>query len=211
MKPTRSAIEQGYDDVAEEYAVEFADELDKKPFDREILDQFAERLAGKGLVYEVGCGPGHITQYLKDRGIDIVGTDISQGMVNEAARLHPEISFQRCDMLALNTPDSSLTGVVGFYSIVHIERDHIVDALREFHRVMKPGGLLLLSFHAGTGVLQREEWYRKKVAVTWTLVEAEEMSRYLNMAGFEVERQEIRKPYGFEHPTDRIYVTANRP
>jgi len=44
------------------------DERDKKPFDRKMLDLLSERVAGLGIVCDMGCGPGQITRYLHDLG-----------------------------------------------------------------------------------------------------------------------------------------------
>ena len=49
---------RGYDRVAENYAAEYFDELGRKPFDREVLDEFAASVRSQGLVCEIGCGPG---------------------------------------------------------------------------------------------------------------------------------------------------------
>lgn len=58
-----------YDVAAEHYAATFAGELDGKPFDRDLLDRYAAALAGRGEVWDVGCGAaGHLTRYLADRG-----------------------------------------------------------------------------------------------------------------------------------------------
>jgi hypothetical protein len=69
-----SELESSYDRVARYYAAEYFDELCRKPFDRELLDRFAERVSGAGGIWEIGCGPGQIARYLKDRGVRIAGS-----------------------------------------------------------------------------------------------------------------------------------------
>ena len=49
-----------YDRVARPYADQFFTELERKPFDRELLDRFAERMRGRGRVCDLGCRPGHV-------------------------------------------------------------------------------------------------------------------------------------------------------
>ena len=58
-----------YDAVSEEYVQRISRELDHKPFDRELLDQFADRVRERGVVAEIGCGPGHVARYLHGRGV----------------------------------------------------------------------------------------------------------------------------------------------
>jgi hypothetical protein len=127
----QDAIQQSYDRIADEYAGHLYSELDNKPLDRELLTRFAARVKGKGEVCDMGCGPGHIARYLhdKDRGanrndnLDVFGLDLSPGMLEEARRLNPEISFRQGDMLALDLPNASLAGIAAFYAIVNLPRE----------------------------------------------------------------------------------------
>ncbi|MCP4005813.1 MAG: class I SAM-dependent methyltransferase [bacterium] len=47
---------------------------------------------------------------------------------------------------------------LAIYSIIHIPRELVRDALREFRRILAPGGRLLLSFHLGDDTTHLEEW-----------------------------------------------------
>src|SRR5687767_14656650 len=120
-----------YDRVAGEYAARLLDELDNKPLDRELLDRFAERVAGKGRVCDLGCGPGQIARYLHERGVDVFGLDLSPSMLEEARKAHPGIPFRQGDMRALDLPDNSLAGIAAFYSILHIPRDEVTAVLKK--------------------------------------------------------------------------------
>jgi len=211
MKKPQSEVEASYDLVANEFADEFFDELKRKPFDRELLDQFAESVRGQGQVCDIGCGPGQIGRYLHDRGVSISGIDLSQEMIRHARVLNPDINFEQDDMLNLDLQEASLAGIVCFYAIIHIGREDLMRALSEMYRVIKPGGKLLISFHGGAGELHRDEWYGKPVSIDVTLHEKEEMSRYLEAAGFEIERIVQREPYDFEYPTPRVYAFATKP
>jgi len=112
-------VRRSYDDIAHEYVAHIADELKDKPFDREVLDRFAARLQGAGPVCDLGCGPGHVAQYLHDRGTDVFGVDLSPGMIAEASKLHPQIRFQQGNMLALEIASGSLATVLAGYAIVN--------------------------------------------------------------------------------------------
>jgi ubiquinone/menaquinone biosynthesis C-methylase UbiE len=213
MDPTKKAInlKESYDRVAQHYAQEYYEELKRKPFDREILDDFAESVKGRGAVCEIGCGPGQIARYLKDKGTDVHGLDLSPEMVNCAHELNGDINFNQGDMLSLGAKDKSLAGIVSFYAIIHLKRDEVTKALKEMQRVLEPGGRLLVSFHGGEGQLHRDEWYGEPVAIDVTLFTSDEMKGYLELAGFEVERIAERDPYEFEYPTQRMYAFATKP
>ncbi|MBD3885168.1 methyltransferase domain-containing protein [Phormidium tenue FACHB-886] len=70
-------MQNSYDHVAEKYAKRFYDELDRKPFDRKMLDWFIEKMDGMGTVCDLGCGSGHIANYLHNRNLEVCGVDLS--------------------------------------------------------------------------------------------------------------------------------------
>jgi ubiquinone/menaquinone biosynthesis C-methylase UbiE len=209
-------VATSYDAIAELYAVDYADELSRKPFDRELLAKFAELIAS-GRVCDMGCGPGHLARHLAELGVDAMGVDISPVMLDVARRLNPKLRFEQGDMLRLPFPDSSFAGIVAFYSIIHIERPRITDALRELYRILEDGGHLLLSFHVGEGEVHRDEYYSQsgqkgpQIAFHATLFAIDELERYLEDASYKVEESLDREAYEFEYPSRRAYILARKP
>jgi SAM-dependent methyltransferase len=206
-----SDLEAGYDRVAEQYAAEFFDELTRKPFDCAMLDSFARRIRGQGLVYELGCGPGHVARYLKDRGVEMRGLDLSSEMVKVAGRLNPDIIFEQGDMANLKIAEQSLGGIVLFYSIIHLEKERVTDALTRMRCTLQVGGEIFLAFHAGEGKVHRDEWYGEPVSIDFRFFTGEEMTIHLDEAGYQDIKITQREPYDFEYPTPRCYVTATAP
>jgi SAM-dependent methyltransferase len=197
-----------YDRAAERYAETFFHELDRKPFDRELLDAFARAVRDRGRVCDLGCGPGHVARYLKERGVDVFGVDLSPQMVDVAARLNPGIAFEQGDMLTLDLRAGTLGGIVAFYSLIHLSRASVAPALREIRRVLAPGGLLLVSIHGGDGELHVDEFLGMPASIDATLFQPEEMGRYIRHAGFAIERISTRPPYEFEFQTTRVYISG---
>ena len=206
-------VRSGYDRVAGEYAEHFRDELEGKPFDRKMLDWLAEKVGGLGVICDMGCGPGQVARYLSDQGARVCGVDLSPGMVERAQRLHPGIPFRRGDMLALSgVADNSYGGVAAFYSIIHVPRTALPQALEELKRVLCPGGVLLLAFHIGREVIHRDEWWGKEVSLDFIFFETEEMKDRLKVAGFELQEVIERDPYpAVEYPSRRAYLFARKP
>jgi ubiquinone/menaquinone biosynthesis C-methylase UbiE len=203
-----------YDTLAATYAEEFMDELGHKPFDRELLTRFAAQ-AGPGAdathpVCDVGCGPGHIGGYLAQQGLPVIGIDLSPGMVEEARRHFPALTFMQGDMLSLPRADESLAGIVSFYALIHIPRSLVPKALGEMRRVLLPGAPLLLAVHGGTGSLHATAMLDQPVHLHATLFGLTELSGLLEQAGFDVYEALQRDPYKEEHPTQRLYLWATR-
>jgi ubiquinone/menaquinone biosynthesis C-methylase UbiE len=212
VRDPASNIQRSYDSVAQEYADEIYAELADKPFDRELLDRFAKRV-GSGRVCDLGCGPGQIARYLRDRGVDVFGLDLSAGMLAQARRLNPEIEFVQGSMLALALGSETLDGITAFYSIIHIPRQQVVSALSEMRRVLKPGGCLLITFHLGTEDTHHDELFGRPVNLDVAYFTTMEMSGYLLAAGFRVEESLERDPYApeIEYQSRRGYLLTSRP
>jgi SAM-dependent methyltransferase len=203
--------QSSYDEVAEEYVLRIFNELEHKPLDRALLKRFAADIKNSGLACDMGCGPGQVARYLHECGVTVCGIDLSQGMIEQARRLNPDIEFKQGDMMALDIEDEAFGGIVAFYSIIHIARDQVVLALQELKRVLKPDGLLLLSFHVGDEVVHLDEWWGKRVSVDFTFFQRQEMEGYLQSAGFEMEECIERPPYeDVEHPSQRVYFFARK-
>jgi SAM-dependent methyltransferase len=200
-----------YDRLADEYVRRIYDELKDKPLDCQLLDQFSTRVQGNGRVCDLGCGPGHLARYLRDRGVEIFGVDLSAELVERARRLNPGIEFRQGDMYALEAPDQSWAGIVAFYSIIHIPRIDHAKIFVEMRRVLRPAGLLLLAFHLGDEVMHFDELWGSKVALDFYLFRCEAVADSLRVAGFEVEQVTERDPYPqVEAQTRRGYIFARR-
>lgn len=93
-------------------------------------------------VLEVGCGQGHLTIRLAERGIDVVGID-----ANPTA---PEVSgsdrvfYMRAE--DLHFPDAEFDAIVSVHAIEHIPP--LDQAASEMARVLKPGGRALFIYPA---------------------------------------------------------------
>jgi ubiquinone/menaquinone biosynthesis C-methylase UbiE len=109
-----AATQASYDAVAAAYAGALSDELRRKPLDRALLAVFAEQVRGTGAgqarVWDVGCGPGHVTAFLAGLGVRAAGIDLSAGMVAQARQRHPDLEFSTGSMTALPSADGSWDG-----------------------------------------------------------------------------------------------------
>jgi SAM-dependent methyltransferase len=203
-------LQDGYNRVAGEYAERIFNELEHKPLDRQLLDRFAKSIRGPAC--DLGCGPGHIARYLRERGVDVCGIDLSPEMIEQARRLNPGIEFNQGNMLSLDVADEAWGAIAAFYSIIHIPRAEVVHALGEMRRVLRPGGLLLLSFHIGDETLHLDALWGEKVSLDFTFFRPEEMEGYLRSCEFEIEEVIEREPYeDVEYQSRRAYIFARKP
>ncbi|MFD7864251.1 class I SAM-dependent DNA methyltransferase [Streptomyces sp. NPDC059783] len=185
-RDTVEATRSSYDTVAVDYASLLADELADKPLDRAVLAVFASYAAAAGgPVLDAGCGPGRVTALLRDLGVPASGVDLSPGMVAEARRRHPDLRFEVGTMTALDAADGSLGGVLAWYSLVHTPPEELPRFLAEFHRVLAPGGPLLLAFKAGDERVRLERAFGHRVDLDVYRFSPARVARLLEAAGFE--------------------------
>jgi SAM-dependent methyltransferase len=203
--------EESYDRVAAEYATEFRDELSHKPFDRKMLDWLIEKVGGLGPICDMGCGPGQVAKYLHEKGSQACGIDLSGEMVRQAQLLNPEIRFEQGNMLSLEIDQNSLGGIAAFYSLIHVPRESVVQALTEFKQVLRSGGAILIAHHIGADVVHRDEWFGKDVSLDFLFFETNEMKEYVTRSGLLLEEVIERDPYpAVEYPSRRSYMFARK-
>ncbi|MFJ9540588.1 class I SAM-dependent DNA methyltransferase [Streptomyces sp. NPDC101225] len=200
-----------YDAVAEDYADHFpGDGLAGRPLDRALLGVFAELVAGA--VADLGCGPGRLTGYLAGLGLPVFGLDLSEGMLAIARRENPGLRFQQGSMLALDLADGALAGAVSWYSSIHTPADRLPSLFAEFHRVLSPGGQLLLAFQAGDVPRRHDRPWGRPVCLDFQRRRPEHMADLLTRSGFAVVSRTVREAIEpLAEPVPQAILIARRP
>ncbi len=155
-------------------------------------------------VLEVGCGTGLFTAELGSSRFQTTSIDVSIDLLRQARSRcvgHPGTSFSIQNAYATALRTGSVDVVVGMSVLHHLE---LAAALREFQRVLRPGGRLLFSepnmLNPIILVQKNVPWVKQRAGdspdetafVRWPL------ARALRAAGLEVERLE---PFDFLHPS----------
>ncbi|MFD7311179.1 class I SAM-dependent methyltransferase [Promicromonospora sp. NPDC059942] len=186
-----ATVRDDYDDKAEAYTAFIGEAFAGQPLNHVMIKAFADlvrQFAGQadggqpageqaaggqsagGQVADVGCGPGHVTGLLRERGVDAFGVDLSPRLVAAARAAHPGVRFDVGDMGdlgALGVATGGLAGVVANYSVIHTPPDALPATLAELTRVLAPGGYLLLAFQALDATDAAAEPFDHKVSPAW--------------------------------------------
>lgn len=93
-------------------------------------------------ILEVGCGGGAFLSFLEARGHRAVGVDVLEEAVRLATRAAPRSTVLRADASRLPFPDAHFDRLVSHHLVEHLE--DIGGALREWRRVLQPGGVLVV-------------------------------------------------------------------
>jgi SAM-dependent methyltransferase len=102
----------------------------------------AERTAGL-TVLDAGSGEGYGAAILAERAVAVTGVDLDPTVIQHAAESYPRAHFEAADLGALPFPAESFDAVVSFQVVEHMQSPR--DYASECARVLKPGGLLIVS------------------------------------------------------------------
>src|SRR4051812_7044338 len=191
LRTTRAA----YGSMASRHAELFANGLTDFPLDRAMLGAFADfvRADGGGPVADLGCGPGHVTSLLHSLGLDASGVDLSARMIAIARAARPDLRFEVGSMTALDIGDGSLGGGLGRYSIIHTPPERLPEVFAEFHRVLAPGGHLLLAFQTHDDPAEPAGSFDHKVALAYRW-NPDHVAALLTGLGFTEKARLVRAP-----------------
>ncbi|MCX4851460.1 class I SAM-dependent methyltransferase [Streptomyces sp. NBC_00893] len=207
-------VRESYDRVADNYAhmvvTTGIGDIRRHPWLKASIDAFADTVNDLGPVLDVGCGPGTVTSYLAERGLDVSGVDLSSGMIENARRLHPQCRFSVSSATDLDLAEASLGGVLGWWSLFNLPRDVLPQVLAMFARALKPGGHFITATHVGDEDFARTDAYGG-VPVRWTTYKwrPEQFMDLIEQAGLRPVA-ELRLPAD-EHTGPGLVIMAERP
>lgn len=148
MNTISRLVEQGYDRIAEDYY----SHRNLSKFNNE-LEEFASHLPENAHILDVGCGAGIPTaKFLIERGIKVTGIDLSGKMLNLARDNVPSAEFIKMDMNDLQFSENSFDGIISVYALFHVPKDKHLDIFKQFIKILKPGGILMIN----TGISESE-------------------------------------------------------
>ena len=207
LKSINSFTQKAYNLAAQRYHLLFNNEMNEKEYDRKLLNDFAARFNKDSLVCDAGCGPSaHIGRYLFDKGIKVIGVDISEKCIEIAKLYNPDMKFECADFSDLPFDDNSFDGVISYYSIINTPKIYVNKIFTEFRRVLKTNGYLLVAVKEGTTEGYNDELLGIKTKNYFSLFTKDEIISYFKESGFTLEFIDQRNPYDFEISNERIFA-----
>ncbi|MEW6639643.1 MAG: class I SAM-dependent methyltransferase [Pseudomonadota bacterium] len=144
------------------------------------LQALVRRFFVPGLSADIGCGSGREVAWLAANGFPAQGFDASDGLLAEARQRYPNLTFARAELpdLAAIAP-ASFDNVLCETVIMHLGRDAIAPAVRRLFDIVRPGGVLYLSWRVTPNEDLRDGHGRLYAAFDAGLVRAELVSAEL--------------------------------
>jgi SAM-dependent methyltransferase len=148
----RNEVRRAWDAVAETYAAR----RDPDGSDAALVDDLRADLPADPDVLDVGCGDGART--LANLPAGSVGLDVSRRGLELATETVPDARLVQGEMSALPFAAGRFDGITAYHAVFHVDRDRHPAVYREFARVLRPGGRLLMTLPSGRFETVRRGW-----------------------------------------------------
>jgi ubiquinone/menaquinone biosynthesis C-methylase UbiE len=183
------------------------------PIDQSLLVAFVELVKRRSIerVADIGCGPGRAAAFMAERGLDVVGVDISQAMLSVARSAHPHIKFEEGQLDALPFETGVFGGAVCWYSIIYTPPGRLAEAFAELTRVLMPGGYLLLAFQAEDEPIHRANAHGTHLPLTSYRHSVQDIADRLEDLDFRIYTTVLRAPDLENETTFQGFVIASSP
>lgn len=176
---TKTAVRRGYDELSAEY-----DREGGSLRWSELRADLVADVPDDGRVLDAGCGTGRpVLAELAD--LERVGLDFSRSQL-DLARERVACPLVQGDMTRLPFRAATFDAVTAFHSVIHVPSEEHLACYREFARVLRPGGQLVVTVGEDAWVGENDDWLDTGVRMAWSFPDLEESRAFLREAGFEV-------------------------
>lgn len=179
-------IRDAYGAVADLYISMFGSAESTHDDDLDLIRRHLGKQAGP--VLDLGCGPGHLTGFLHDLGVDVSGVDLVPEFVSHAKDTYPDIAFSSGSLQTMGRPDHVWSGILAWYSLIHLQPSELDIALIDLRRAIADGGVLVTGCFTADQIGPFD--HKVLTAYRWPI---DEFVQRLTCSGF-VELERIERP-----------------
>jgi ubiquinone/menaquinone biosynthesis C-methylase UbiE len=194
-----------YDKIAKPYADEFSNPS-------EYLNEFLDLLPESAKILDVGCGVGVDSGFVKSKGFEIIGLDLSKEMLNLARQKFPQIDFREQDIRDLNFPPESFDGIIASCSLIHIPKKDVPSLIESFHKILKKEGVIYIALQGGKSEeIYIDELFKPDEKLFVNIISFEEIKNLLVKNGLSIVKKYEREPKSKEELNyTKLYVIAKK-
>lgn len=184
-------------DTYDKEAAEWSATHDQIEFWQSEVAEF-QQLMPSGRIIEIGAGGGRDARLLIAAGYDYLGTDISQPMLDEAAKRNPGAKYEQKSIYDLDYPAETFDGFWMSNTLHHIPKERVPEALLSVHRILRSGAIGFISVKEGEGEKMVSEVSEADVQGTYqrlfSYFKEDEMRGLLEGSGFEIVKTKVYPP-----------------
>jgi SAM-dependent methyltransferase len=135
------------------------------------LHAIIRRFFRPGLTADIGCGSGREVAWLSANGFSAIGYDASEGLLAQARARYPGLRFDAATLPELaGIADSRFDNVLCETVVMHLAPPAVAPSVRRMLALLKPGGVLYVSWRVTDGADLRDKYGRLYAAFDKTLV-----------------------------------------
>lgn len=172
-----------YDTIAKEYADAIENFAPKKE-----RQKFLTLIPKGDKILDVGCAAGRDSFYFAENGLKVVGIDLSEELLKLARKRESHVDFQKQDIRKLKFAANFFDGIWACASVLHLKREEIPEAFKQFYKLLKPNGILFISVKRGDGEVDVVDKRVPGLGRHFTLFQQDELKSRLVEAGFIVDQ-----------------------
>jgi ubiquinone/menaquinone biosynthesis C-methylase UbiE len=208
MTSTSSSLPVAFfDRISGIYDTGVVQSLVYRPTQDAVLAELRDLHSSK--ILDIGCGTGQLTARLQSElgANEVFGCDAAPGMLDQARSRSPEITWLQGTAESIPLPDGAIDAVVSTEAFHWFNQP---AALEEFHRVLAPGGHIVIALmNPRTGIESKLLDRTPFLMGTGHWPDRRAMARLVESAGFQVIRQRrVRRILGNMIPT--VVTVASR-
>jgi SAM-dependent methyltransferase len=177
----KQTVKAGYNQIADQYLAGRTRDSE----DVRLLEELVTRLPSVAKVLDAGCGAGiPISQMLSEK-FEVTGVDFSEAQIKLARKNVPNAAFLCEDMTKLDFAENTFDGIVSYYAIIHVPSEEHQFLLANFHRMLKPGGFVLLCLGANESLDDGDDEFFG-IPMYWSHFGSETNLKMLKECGFTI-------------------------
>lgn len=177
----KEVTKAAHDAIAEKYYELYKDDVsDLKYFDLFLNDC-------KSRILDLGCGMGHYSNYMYNKGFNVLGIDFSEKMINIAKKNNPNIDFIISDICELKTIENQkFDGIVLAYVLQHLSKKEVLTLFKSINDHLNPKAKILIFLREGNGVVEEIEPIDTRYKYVINEYSKEEIKNILEKNGWEI-------------------------
>ena len=161
-------------------------------------DTFISNLKPASLVLDVGCGGGTKSAYLLGKGLNVVGIDFAENLIEIAKREAPTAEFHAMDMHDVRELPQNFDGIFAQASLLHIPKNEVLDVLRGLVERLSSGGYLYVAVKGKRAdgpdeEVKQEDDYGYPYERFFSYYSLDELAAHFKTLGLEVVYTDVHK------------------
>ncbi|MFB6174752.1 MAG: class I SAM-dependent methyltransferase [Candidatus Nanohalobium sp.] len=179
----RDKVKKGYEEG--DYESDYREGRDIREKERKLFNNLFKHLPENSRILDLGCGTGlPFDRFLADKGLEVLGVDISEKHVVQARENVPGAEFVQGDFFDQDFEDGSFGAIVSFYAIFHIPREEHSRLFEKIRDWVQEEGAVLITL--GPEEMEMHKGEIGGQEMLWSSYSPEKNLQLLREAGFEI-------------------------